>query len=109
MAGARLLTAREGRGGQPWAGKGMCPPSPKARAVESMKEESGEDCSGHRVTVSNWDDCVQSRWPIWKDSAVEDQHLPQDEAAKVDPRKPGCLCSEQPLLCPWPGDLSGCL
>ena len=73
-----------------------------------MEEDSGEDCSGHRVTVSNWDDCAQSQWSIQKDSAVEDRHLLHNKAAKPDPRKPGRLCSEQSLLGPWPEDLSGC-
>lgn len=40
VSGAGLLTAREG------SGKGMAPPNPEARAVESMKEESREDCPG---------------------------------------------------------------
>lgn len=91
----------------------MGPPSPEAKAAESTKE-SGEDCSGHRATVSSWDDRAHSQWLIWKDSAVQDRHLLQDEAAKLDPRKPAQeasparLCSEQSLLGPWPGDLSGC-
>lgn len=68
VAGARLLTVSEGSGGQPWAGKGMAPPNPEARAVESMKEESGEDCSGQsRKTPSkacegqacHWDGVLQ--------------------------------------------------
>jgi len=73
-----------------------------------MEEESGELCSGHRVTVSSRDDHAQSQWPLQKDSAVQDRHSLQDEAAKLDPKKHRCLSTEQPLLGPRPGDILGC-
>lgn len=55
---AQAPFSREGsrvgwKGWKHWAGKGMVSLSPGARVAESMKKESGEDCAGHRVTISN--------------------------------------------------------